>query len=111
MPEIIGTPTVEAAEAHGFSIEILIGPYPPQARKSHRRAVYAKLRPIDERIRAAMERVTGKDLILGSAELTADGLATILHGDEQAKEAIAATALRPALREAKKVHDAVLGHG
>lgn len=92
-------------EVHGFEVQIGVGPYPADAPESHRRAVYAILRPCTDHTRAKM-RQAGHRFILGQVPLRKDA-ARIIMGDGNSREAERAMkdALRVAARLAKRVHD------
>lgn len=59
---------VVPAEVHGFSVKVGIGPYPPDQERSHRKAVYAELRPKSRLAFTAM-RAKNRERILGMAPL------------------------------------------
>lgn len=91
-------------ELAGFSVEIFAGPYPIDAPHSHRRAVYARLRPLEEHL-ARRLRWIGRSHILGEAQLDAR-TARLLAANQLPEvelEQLALAALRPALKLARKV--------
>lgn len=115
MPE--PTSTIETTDVvptllHGFTVETFVGPYPIDARGSHRRAVYARLRPTTTDLRKRLEWI-GRTHILGHAELTADGLLELELDNptpsadaEEARQSCVLAALAPAAAMAKSVADA-----
>lgn len=116
MPEVVaGGPEFEIPTmVHGFAVDIAVGPYPQGHRRSHRRAIYATLRPTTPGLEAKLRRWGLKrGAIVGRAELdakTARALQLDIHDpgrptvDEQEKLVMAA--LRPAARLAKMVANA-----
>lgn len=112
-PEIrfVGVEPTLPETAHGFSIEFEVGPYPRDARTSHRRAVYARLRPTDPEQLAKL-RSMDRDEIMGCVELdaeTSELFRTDPSGDwllDDDKEQLCAAALEPALDLARELEGA-----
>lgn len=92
------------AEIHGFSIEFKLGPYPPDAPESHRRALYTFLRPTTPEL-AKRLAWSGDDAIVSQAQLEPDTATALAAGtlEETEREALCVAALRPAAELARKV--------
>lgn len=90
-------------EVHGFSVTFAIGPYPADAPHSHRRALYATLKPQSEKARLAL-RYVGRDAIEGHVPLTPEGVLDI-EADEKVREHACRMALAPALELARQVDE------
>lgn len=93
-------------EAYGFAVSIEIGPWPANFRRSHRRGIYAKLRPITETTRAAMAAAGNAEIVSG-AELERDTARALQENPqsilESEREELAKNVLGPALALARKV--------
>ncbi len=90
------------AEVHGFAVRLGLGPYPPDAPHSHRRALYAELTPISTRAQVAM-RHTGKVRILATTPLTPEAAAAVqADPNSQLAERLATETLANASRLARK---------
>lgn len=96
----------EVTELHGFRVELGIGPYPPDAPLSHRKAIYAWLTPATVENARKMRR-QGKTAIQAFAELSQE-LAKAIEEDPLCIEADAAAAavLKKAAPLAKLVNEA-----
>jgi len=91
-------------EVHGFTVKVGVGTYPPGAERSHRRAMYAELRPSSDRTRERLRRM-GRERILGMVPLQSDAVRDILaHRDGQLAEMAATDALREASKLARQVN-------
>lgn len=62
----------------GFEIKVGLGAYPPDAPGSHRKAIYAKLYPIEDLPRKLCLS-QNSSFILGAVPLSAEGVATITN--------------------------------
>jgi hypothetical protein len=99
--KLTATPTIPAT-VDGFAVRIGLGPYPPDAPGSHRRAMYAELTPVDERPRKFLESIN-RERLLGICPLTVEGALDIeLEPDSRLAEAVAREALGVAVRELRK---------
>lgn len=112
-PEIrfVGVEPALPETAHGFAVAFEVGPYPRDARSSHRRAIYARLRPIDEQAVAKL-RSFDRDEIMGAAELDRD-TSELFRQDptgsfmlDNELEQLCAAALGPALDLARELEAA-----
>lgn len=98
--------TIEGAlptERYGFAIEFKLGPYPIDAPKSQRSAMYVFLTPISQKTQKALEWI-GRDRIIGHVPLTQQG-ALDVQADDRIKEAVCRMVLGPALGLAKQVEE------
>jgi hypothetical protein len=92
-------------ELYGFSVTVAIGPYPIDAPLSHRKAMYAELRPNTDHTRAVFRRLN-RDRILGQVPLTMRaGLEIQADPDGRLAEKVGLAALREASKLAKQVDD------
>lgn len=104
MAEIGGvtvTPVIPA-EVHGFSVQVGLGPYPPDAANSHRKAMYAVLRPNTPKTRKRL-RDMNREKLLGIVPLI-QGAADAIARDPNGKlaEEVATVAIKVTLPLAKK---------
>lgn len=115
MAERIGGQVTEIpTTVHGFAVEIAVGPYPANHRSSHRRAIYAYLRPMTDQLERKLKRYGLKrGMIVGQAAVDAKmGKALQLpEGDpgrptSEEEEQLVMAALRPAAKLAKMVANA-----
>lgn len=90
-------------EKHGFSIDFRLGPYPIDAPRSQRRAMYVFLKPISQKAQKAMKWI-GRDQIIGSVPLTEQGALDVM-ADDRVKEGVCRMVLGPALELAKQVDE------
>lgn len=74
--EVTGTRVRDAIpqELHGFKVTVGLGPHPPEAERSHRRAMYARLTPASAHAQRIMRRM-GRREIVAAVPLTAEGAA------------------------------------
>lgn len=103
--EVAATRTRDAIpkELHGFRVTVGLGPYPPEAERSHRRAMYARLTPVSRHAQRIMRRM-GRQEIVGHVQLTAEGAADCeLDPQGPTAEQAALLALAPASRIARDV--------
>lgn len=106
MAEILKTVSrdVVPAEVHGFAVTVGVGPYPPDARQSHRKALYAELVPASRKAKRRM-RAKNRERILGMVPLTPTG-AGIITAHPQGPEAEQA-ALRALVQASRLARDLV----
>lgn len=109
---LIETTDALPTELHGFTVETFVGPYPIDAQGSHRRAVYARLRPTTPELQSRL-RWIGRTHILAHAELTADGLLELELDNptpsadaEEARQSIGLAVIAAAAKKAKSVAEA-----
>lgn len=108
--ELVKTRITDAIpdEVFGFKVQITLGPALSETsglQLPGQHAIFAVLRPSTEALRQKLQRVTGKPEILSQLKLTPLG-AQEVQADEEKREGYAAMVLTPAMREAKRVHDA-----
>lgn len=83
----------------GFVVRTGIGPYPPDAPTSHRKAFYVTLDPVEEQARTLCEKLN-RERVLGMTPLTPDGTQEILQNPQGAiAEQTAKDTLAAAIRE------------
>lgn len=100
------TVPVVPAELHGFSLTVGLGPYPPDAPRSHRKAMYAELLPITTHARAVLDRM-GRERILAISPLTPQAAEAIRREPQgRLAEIVATQTLRLASGLAKQVETA-----
>lgn len=104
MAEILKTISrdVIPAEVHGFTVKVGLGPYPPDAGHTHRKALYAELRPASRKAHRRMKRMN-RERILGMVPLTQTG-AGIITAHPQGPEAEQA-ALRALVQASRLARD------
>lgn len=90
------------AEVHGFAVRLGIGPYPQDAPRSHRRALYAELTPVSSEARTAMA-YKGRARILATTPLTPEAAAAVqAYPNSQLSERLATATLANASRLARR---------
>lgn len=99
------TPVIPA-ELHGFSVELRLGPYPADQPLSHRRAMYAVLRPNTDESRRKLHHI-GRQEIHGCVPLM-PGAAEYIdrHPQSRIAERAATDAVRAAAALARRVEAA-----
>lgn len=87
---------------HGFSVHWKLGPYPIDSPRTHRKAVYVELWPVDERARKLCKE-KNRERMHAFTPLTAKG-AAILDAEPQGQfaEEVVLDTLRAAVRELRK---------
>ena len=98
----VSSADVIPAEVHGFAVRVGLGPYPEDAPLSHRKAMYAELRPLSVKARAALVH-KNKERILATTPLT-PAAASAVQADPQSRlaELLATETLKNASRLARK---------
>lgn len=93
---------VVPAMVHGFAVRHFMGPYPIDARQSHRKAIYVELWPVDAQAVDLCKKL-GSERVHAFTPLTPDGVAEI-EADPQGgtAELVVLDTLRAAVRAVRK---------